>query len=861
MTNALLNRIRQRIEARRNFARNVLSHHHALALKMTDAPNLRALGITAKNLEPRRTRVTTVPTRASARDPRASRVAPEFAESNFGDVVQDLQEPRQIFESEHMPLEPESQYPLQNDIETVALEPETNSDARLEAVEVFELSNQEMSQDFEKPNALSEQVLSNAGGLAEIIARAKKLRETVQTKMEHVQDIPTVSTRETDAGLAEQTRSEAPKVSEQTLSQPAVSLEPQTFENHSLEQNNRATEISQARIEDKKELIQSSNNLELEALSKLPTIVREEPTSIDQMPRHESATEPELNSALSPNAAKATTVNEGTEDLIRDERLEPTVETAPRLETEQIAAPKTSEEIQNPVHTKSESISRVETMARALAQRFETKNTNVEISKGENPSAINSSDPNVLVEHLSPEMTSSQSDAQKLESQPQEPRVQTQALKADEFASEAQVQNVQSGSKTSEPQTPSASDNWQRSTPGDPQSGVVEIIRAKPPRQQRPRLDKQDIETRESETGQTLPNLKTDQPVVGESAPKQRLSERMKSLQNRFRQPGEQTRFNPDTNTFAPEAQSISSDSGSQTTPKFVGLSDVAQRLARRYNTEQQNLEPADATVSSLMPPREPSSAATEESQPLQLQESTRNFLKPLIGFDPSVARVFVGPVASEFTAKLNADGATVATDVFLKEGFEERSPEGLGLLAHELTHVGQNLNPEFVPPLLEFSSRDEIAGWSNETRARTVEAKVNSTAGMFVPGIAFESNLAHQTSTASSTTSSQQNTGDSWNGLPAPWEPMPSFAPAIQPASPVGADPSSSVPALTPSSLQVASPAVQLAETGRENPDNTPPGAASGQAHPPAQNMDVLAQQVYEILKRRLSSERRREG
>jgi hypothetical protein len=72
----------------------------------------------------------------------------------------------------------------------------------------------------------------------------------------------------------------------------------------------------------------------------------------------------------------------------------------------------------------------------------------------------------------------------------------------------------------------------------------------------------------------------------------------------------------------------------------------------------------------------------------------------------------------------------------------------------------------------------------------------------------------------------------------------------------------SSSLAGVVPVS-DTPSAGVQLAETGRnnENPDNVPPGAASGQPHPPAQDMDLLAQQVYEILKRRLSSERRREG
>ena len=43
MTNALVNRIKQRLEAQRDFMRVVFSNHHALVWHLTDAPSLRLL--------------------------------------------------------------------------------------------------------------------------------------------------------------------------------------------------------------------------------------------------------------------------------------------------------------------------------------------------------------------------------------------------------------------------------------------------------------------------------------------------------------------------------------------------------------------------------------------------------------------------------------------------------------------------------------------------------------------------------------------------------------------------------------------------------------------------------------------------
>jgi len=89
------------------------------------------------------------------------------------------------------------------------------------------------------------------------------------------------------------------------------------------------------------------------------------------------------------------------------------------------------------------------------------------------------------------------------------------------------------------------------------------------------------------------------------------------------------------------------------------------------------------------------------------------------------------------------------------------------------------------------------------------------------------------------------------WGGLPAPWEPLPiaDFAPpAVTAAAPAFAD----------------APPVHFAEHDRA-PVDTPAAAASPASHPhepsPPPDLDALARSVYDVLKRRLAAERRREG
>ncbi len=104
------------------------------------------------------------------------------------------------------------------------------------------------------------------------------------------------------------------------------------------------------------------------------------------------------------------------------------------------------------------------------------------------------------------------------------------------------------------------------------------------------------------------------------------------------------------------------------------------------------------------------------------------------------------------------------------------------------------------------------------------------------------------------------------WNGLPAPWQPLPTWLDT--PVAPEAtATPTAAMRPATPASaasaMAAAAPAVQLAEQGRALEEAAPAApthaAAPHAAKSPEPDLDALARQVYTVLRRRLSAEGRR--
>jgi hypothetical protein len=253
-----------------------------------------------------------------------------------------------------------------------------------------------------------------------------------------------------------------------------------------------------------------------------------------------------------------------------------------------------------------------------------------------------------------------------------------------------------------------------------------------------------------------------------------------------------------------------------------------------------------------------PPSADAQPAAPDGLSDTTRRFLAPLVGIDPGQVRVYRGAEAAQAAAAQGADGLAGDDAVALGAGHAEDTPATLGLLAHELAHVARRREARFVPPIARQHQPDSA---DEEAVAQATEQAVARAA---------EASAAPQSQPAAS--GAQPG---AWQGLPAPWEPLPDWlaGPSATPAAPAARAVAPFAPGAAPlaSAPQAAAPGppiVQRAEVGREASAPLPMASLStaeaSEATPAEQvepNLDLLARQVYTMLKRRLAAERRRSG
>lgn len=109
----------------------------------------------------------------------------------------------------------------------------------------------------------------------------------------------------------------------------------------------------------------------------------------------------------------------------------------------------------------------------------------------------------------------------------------------------------------------------------------------------------------------------------------------------------------------------------------------------------------------------------------LTVPAAVKGKLRPFLGFDPSAARIHTGPTAAEAASQLHAEAFTIGRDVFFGTGqYSPNTKEGLGLLGHELTHVGQQMGRSIRPQFFTQSGGDSM-----EAEAQTVGRRIASMA------------------------------------------------------------------------------------------------------------------------------------
>lgn len=271
-------------------------------------------------------------------------------------------------------------------------------------------------------------------------------------------------------------------------------------------------------------------------------------------------------------------------------------------------------------------------------------------------------------------------------------------------------------------------------------------------------------------------------------------------------------------------------------------------------------------------------------AQATPLRDSTRRFLRPIVGIDPGDVRIYRGAEGARITEALGAEGASTGDTIALGPGHEDESrPQTLGLLAHELTHTARSSDAQFVPPIAQ-GGLAPAAG--EEQVARAAERQAVQAARRFVaPSIPTVPTIpAPPLPDQSAAPSGLWGNGPAetieaqdrsyWGELPAPWEPLPDWmnGPSQTPNSQYAGGPLSSAPtpAFPTSPSEFASgdavpavPATYLAEIDREIQSGETQAQSSPQPQQaaPAPDLDAMARQVYDMLKQRLAAERRRLG
>ncbi len=329
-------------------------------------------------------------------------------------------------------------------------------------------------------------------------------------------------------------------------------------------------------------------------------------------------------------------------------------------------------------------------------------------------------------------------------------------------------------------------------------------------------------------------------------------------------------------------SQSAQSQSAqSQSTQARAIQPPVSQPLPSPLSRQEQTLQAALADP------------AARESLPL----SVRARLAPLLGRGLGETQLLRTAAAAAATSAAAADALAVGDTVLLSPGQDLSSPRGLGLLAHELTHVLRQRDPGFVPAVVR-GARAGVAG-SNTGQTRSDLAGGLPSAAPDEEGLAeqveglvreqFERRGRQQaagggfTAPAASAPSAEKQ---SWGGLPAPWEAMPFWDAPETPPTPSAGPPRPTVSARTrpgtgsagsrgpagqnSSAGTGAVPLAQAASTTRSVPGSGSSEEAAKPALPAvgsdknkARNtpdLDRLAQQVYSLIKGRLHTEIRRD-
>lgn len=224
-------------------------------------------------------------------------------------------------------------------------------------------------------------------------------------------------------------------------------------------------------------------------------------------------------------------------------------------------------------------------------------------------------------------------------------------------------------------------------------------------------------------TKKPLPRRRAD--TTRRAGPQDGLSDLQRSVGNqavvellRIGQP--KMEVGPADDPFEREADSVASQvvqalrsQASGEKPDAPGDMDGSiSRLQRKAEVGAEG-GPVDAETETLI------SRASTGGTPLA-GETRSNFESAFGGADFSDVRLHSGPGATELNDRLSAKAFTVGRDVFFRDGLPNLStPDGQGLLAHELTHTVQQSGGKTRRSVQRFSVKDVPAPWKKTVKSK----------------------------------------------------------------------------------------------------------------------------------------------
>ncbi len=163
----------------------------------------------------------------------------------------------------------------------------------------------------------------------------------------------------------------------------------------------------------------------------------------------------------------------------------------------------------------------------------------------------------------------------------------------------------------------------------------------------------------------------------------------------------------------------IETDSSQRVAPEANAKTRVADIISDWLESRKDTRRMAADTQSLIQTGRMKEGAieSSLKSESMKLPASVQEKLSPFLGFDISKVKVYSGPVAAMAAEAMGAHAFTLGSNIFLgKNKLNYETPEGLGLLAHELLHTSH------------FGAGDSID--SKEQAAEAMEDRVKRAFG-----------------------------------------------------------------------------------------------------------------------------------